>query len=159
MFFCIRVSIFRKEFFVKNGMCRAENNISLYIVYETIAIILISNEYHQFRTWHKFIDMKFVGGKHILYSQKHRSMMFWVFYLRKSSEIFSILRHLTDVWLYKIKNKMKINKVYYLQLWQSDPFSQLAQNPIVSPWYLQSTLNPTESVQCLTASKNPVTSP
>ena len=66
--FCIRASVFRKEFFVKNGMCRAENNISLYIVYKAIAIILIPNEYHQFRTWHKFINVKFVREKHILYN-------------------------------------------------------------------------------------------
>jgi len=57
-------------------MCKVENNISLYIVYKSIAIILIPNEYHQFRTWHKFIDVKFVGEKHMLYSQKYRSMIF-----------------------------------------------------------------------------------
>ena len=45
----MRVSVFRKEFFVKNRMCGAENDISLYIAYKTITIILIPNKYYQFR--------------------------------------------------------------------------------------------------------------
>ena len=61
----IRASIFRKEFFVKNGMCRVENNISLYIVYKAIAIILIPNEYYQFRMWCKFVGMNFTREEHI----------------------------------------------------------------------------------------------
>ena len=48
-FFCIGVSTFRKKFLIKDGMCGAKNDISLYIVYKTITIILISDEYYQFR--------------------------------------------------------------------------------------------------------------
>ena len=33
-------------------MYEVENDISLYIVYKVITIILISNEYYQFRTWY-----------------------------------------------------------------------------------------------------------
>ena len=38
-------------------MCGVENGISLYILHEAVFIILISNEYHQFRVWYKFVGM------------------------------------------------------------------------------------------------------
>ena len=65
MLFCIKVSIFRQEFFVKNNICGVENNIFLCIVYKVITIILILNEYHQFRIQCKFIGTNFIGEKHI----------------------------------------------------------------------------------------------
>ena len=46
-------------------MCGAKNDISLYIVYKTITIILIPDEYYQFRMQHNFVNMNFTGEKHI----------------------------------------------------------------------------------------------
>ena len=42
----MRISTFRKKFLIKNDMCGAENDISLYIVYKATTIVLIPNEYH-----------------------------------------------------------------------------------------------------------------
>jgi len=61
----MRFSISRKKFLVKDGMCGAENDISLYMVHKAITIVLIPNKYHQFRTQHKFIGINFTGEKHI----------------------------------------------------------------------------------------------
>jgi len=49
-FFFTRISVFRKEFLIKNSICRVENDISLCMVHKSITIILIPNKYHQFRT-------------------------------------------------------------------------------------------------------------
>ena len=49
MLFYMGVSIFRKKFLIKDGMCEMENDISLYITYKAITIILISDKYHQSR--------------------------------------------------------------------------------------------------------------
>ena len=65
MLFHIKVSVFRKKFLIKDSMCRAENDIFLHIACKAIPIILISNEYYQFRMWYKLIGMKFTGEKHI----------------------------------------------------------------------------------------------
>ena len=43
------VSVFRKKFLIKDGIYGAENDISLYMVYKAIAIILIPDKYYQFR--------------------------------------------------------------------------------------------------------------
>jgi len=59
------VSTFREKFLIKDSMYRVENNISLYIVYKAVSIVLIPNEYHQFRIWYKFISMNFNREKHI----------------------------------------------------------------------------------------------
>jgi len=40
------VSAFRKESLIKDGMCGAENGISLYMVHEAVFIVLIPNKYH-----------------------------------------------------------------------------------------------------------------
>ena len=61
----MRVSTFKREFLVKDGICKAENNISLCMVYKVITIVIISDEYHQFRAQHKFIGTKFGGKKYI----------------------------------------------------------------------------------------------
>jgi len=42
----MKVSIFRKEFLVKDGICGVENNISLYMAYKVITIIIVPDEYH-----------------------------------------------------------------------------------------------------------------
>ena len=62
----MRVSIFRKEFLIKNNMCGAENDIFLCIVYKA-TIILISNKYHH---WYKFIGTNFIKNKHICFTAK-----------------------------------------------------------------------------------------
>ena len=36
MLFCMKVSIFRKKFLIKDSMCGVENNISLYITHKVI---------------------------------------------------------------------------------------------------------------------------
>jgi len=46
----MEVSAFRKKSLIKDSICGAENDIFLYIVYKAIFIVLISNEYYQFRT-------------------------------------------------------------------------------------------------------------
>jgi len=46
-------------------MCGAKNNISLYMVYKEITIILVPDEYYQFRMWHNFVGMNFTGEKYI----------------------------------------------------------------------------------------------
>jgi len=72
--FHTKVSAFRKEFFIENGMYETENNIFLYIVYKTITIVLISNKYYQFRTWYKFIGVKFIGKIHMCFTTKDMEM-------------------------------------------------------------------------------------
>jgi len=39
--------------------------------------------------WHKFVGTNFTRKQYRLYSQKYRSVMFWVCYLRRSPEVFS----------------------------------------------------------------------
>ena len=56
----MRVNAFRKKSLIKDGMCRVENDISLHMVYKVIPIVLVSNEYHQFRMWHKFFGTNFI---------------------------------------------------------------------------------------------------
>ena len=46
MLFCMGVSAFRTKSPIKNGMCRVENDISLYMMYKKLTIVLIPNEYH-----------------------------------------------------------------------------------------------------------------
>ena len=46
MLFYIRVSVFRKEFLIKDSMYGVENNIFLYMVHKAITSILVSNKYH-----------------------------------------------------------------------------------------------------------------
>ena len=40
------VSISKKKFLIKDGMCRVKNNISLYMIYKVTTIVFISNKYH-----------------------------------------------------------------------------------------------------------------
>ena len=61
----MRVILFRKKFFVKDGICGAENDISLCMAHKAITIVLIPNEYYQFRMQYKFIGMNFTREKHI----------------------------------------------------------------------------------------------
>jgi len=68
MLFCMRVSIFRKEFIVENIICGMENNIFLCMVYKLIAIILISDEYHLSRVLYKFIGTNLVREKYICFT-------------------------------------------------------------------------------------------
>ena len=49
MFFQKRISVFRKKFLIKNGIYEVENNIFLCIAHKAITIVLISNEYYQFK--------------------------------------------------------------------------------------------------------------
>ena len=56
---------------------RAEYNISLCMAHEPIAIILIPNEYHQFRAWRKFICSNFIEEIHICSTTK--DMEVWYF--------------------------------------------------------------------------------
>jgi len=46
-------------------MCRVENSISLCMVSKVVFIILIPNEYHQFRVWYEFVGMNFNREEHI----------------------------------------------------------------------------------------------
>ena len=61
----MRVTVFRKNLFVKDDIYEAENNIFLYITHKVITIIFISNEYYQFRIQYKFINTNFTRKKHI----------------------------------------------------------------------------------------------
>ena len=42
----MRVSVFEKNFLIKDSIYRTENNISLYIVHKVITIVLILNKYY-----------------------------------------------------------------------------------------------------------------
>ena len=59
-----------EKFLIKDGICGVENNISLCIVHKVITIILILNEYYQFRMWHEFIGTDFIGKKYIYFIAK-----------------------------------------------------------------------------------------
>jgi len=49
-FFAWESVYFRKKFLIKDSIYRVENDISLYMAYKVITIVLISDKYHQFRT-------------------------------------------------------------------------------------------------------------
>ena len=51
-------------------MCGTENNISLYMVHKVITIILISDEYYQFRIGHNSIGMNLIKEIHIYFTTK-----------------------------------------------------------------------------------------
>ena len=57
------VSAFKRKFLIKDSMCGVKNGISM--VHEVVSIVLISNEYHQFRVWCKFVCMNFNRKEHI----------------------------------------------------------------------------------------------
>ena len=59
------VSAFRKKSLIKDSICEAENNIFLYMAYEVVFIVLIPNEYHQFRVWYKFVSTDFNREEYI----------------------------------------------------------------------------------------------
>jgi len=59
------VSAFRKKFLIKDSMCEAENGIFLFVAHKMVSIVLILNEYYQFRVWCKFVGMNFNRKKHI----------------------------------------------------------------------------------------------
>jgi len=59
------VSAFRKKSLIKDGMYRAENGIFLCMAHKTVSIVLIPNEYHQFRVWCEFVGINFNRGEHI----------------------------------------------------------------------------------------------
>ena len=61
----MRVSTFRKKSLIKDGMCGAENGISLCMAYKVVSIVLISNKYHQFRVWCEFVRMNFNRKEYI----------------------------------------------------------------------------------------------
>jgi len=68
----MRVTVFRKNFFVKDNIYEAENDIFLYMAHKVITIVFISNEYYhisneyyQFRMQYKFINTNFTREKHI----------------------------------------------------------------------------------------------
>jgi len=61
----MRVSAFRKKSLIKDGICGAENSISLCMAYKMVSIVLISNKYHQFRVWCEFVRMNFNREEHI----------------------------------------------------------------------------------------------
>ena len=61
----MRVSAFRKKSLIKDSICGAENGIFLCMVYEIVSIILILNEYHQFRVWCKFVGTNFIREEYI----------------------------------------------------------------------------------------------
>ena len=42
----MEVSVFRIKFLIKDGMYGVGNDISLYMVYKSITIVLIPNKYH-----------------------------------------------------------------------------------------------------------------
>ena len=46
-------------------MCRVENDVFLSMAHKMISIVLISNEYYQFRIWYKFVSTNFTRKKHI----------------------------------------------------------------------------------------------
>jgi len=73
----MRVSVFRKNFLIKYSMYRVENNISLFMIYKVISIILIYSEYYQFRIWHKFFGTNFTRKEHIGSTAKDTEV--WLF--------------------------------------------------------------------------------
>ena len=100
-----RVSTFRKKILIKDGMCGAENNISLCIAYKVITIVLIPNKYHQFRIWHKFMCVNFIEKKYICSTAKNIEVQCFRFIVlgllpKKISWDVFYLKYLTDVWLY-----------------------------------------------------------
>jgi len=74
------VSILRKNSLIKDGMCRVENSISLYMSHKVVSIVFISNEYHQFRVWCKFVSMNFNREKHIGIKFTNNGLCFSLFY-------------------------------------------------------------------------------
>ena len=66
----MEVSAFRKKSLIKDGMCGAENDISLYMVHKVVFIVLILNEYYQFRIWYKFVGIDFNREEHIGFTAK-----------------------------------------------------------------------------------------
>ena len=59
------VSAFRKKFLIKDSMYEAKNGISLCVAHKMASIVLILNEYYQFRVWCKFVSMNFNREEHI----------------------------------------------------------------------------------------------
>jgi len=64
-------SVFRDKFLIKDDMYRAENDISLCMVYKALSIVLIPNKYHQFRMWCEFVGMNFNREEHISSTAKN----------------------------------------------------------------------------------------
>ena len=56
--------------FIKDSLGGVEYNILLCVANESIAIILISNKYHEFRVQCKFICMNFIEEVHICSTAK-----------------------------------------------------------------------------------------
>jgi len=87
------VSAFGKKFLIKDGMCRVENDIFLYVVYKVVLIVLIPNEYHLMNIINSEYGTSLLAqtsvGRNRLYSQKYKSTMFWVCSLRRSPKMFS----------------------------------------------------------------------
>jgi len=61
----VRRWISREVSFIKDSLGGVEYNIPLCVANKSIAIILISNKYHEFRVRCKFICVNFIGEIHI----------------------------------------------------------------------------------------------
>jgi len=75
----MRVSAFMKKSLIKYGICGVENDISLYIAYKAVSIILIPNKYHQFRIWYKFVSINFNRKKYIGSTAKDTEVQYFGF--------------------------------------------------------------------------------
>ena len=78
------VSAFRKKSLIKDSMYGAENGIFLCIVYKAIFIVLIPNEYHQFRVWYKFVGTNFNRKKYIGFTAKDTKVQCFGFVLQEN---------------------------------------------------------------------------
>ena len=91
MFFCIGVSTFRRNSHIKDGIYGVENSIFLYIVYEVVSIVLIPNEYYQFRVWCEFVGTNFNRKKYIGSTAKDTGIQCFGFVLQENLLRYSLL--------------------------------------------------------------------
>jgi len=68
-----------------------ENGISLYIAYKAVFIVLIPNEYYQFRVWSKFIGTNFNRKKDIGFIAKDIGVQYFGFVFQKDFLKYSLL--------------------------------------------------------------------
>ena len=59
------ISAVRKKSLIKNDMYGVENGIFLYMAHKAVSIVLVPNEYHQFRVWYEFVGTNFNREEHI----------------------------------------------------------------------------------------------
>ena len=72
-------------------MYGAENSISLYMAYEVVSIILISNEYHQFRVWCEFVGTNFNRKEYIGSTAKDIEVQYFGFVSQEDLLRYSLL--------------------------------------------------------------------